>query len=89
MASVQPYPPERPTSRRVSRRQMVTSCSAVSMNDFRELGRLMREKTQKDGPPPLSLHIVMGPGTPERLGNVMKTLDARIIAPIEIIARAV
>ncbi|MEP0323094.1 class I SAM-dependent methyltransferase [Bauldia litoralis] len=55
----------------------------------RDLGRRMREKAAADGPPPLGLHTVMGPATPERLGNVMKTLEARIIAPIEIIARAV
>jgi hypothetical protein len=30
----------------------------------------------------------MGPATPERLGNVMKTLESGSIAPVEIIARA-
>ncbi len=55
----------------------------------RDLGRQMSERAAKDGPPPLSLHTLMGPATPERLGNVMKTLQARMIAPIEMIARAV
>ncbi len=55
----------------------------------RELGRQMREHVARDGPPPLGLHTIMGPATPERLGNVMKTLEARIIAPIQMIARAV
>ena len=55
----------------------------------RELGRQMSDRVARDGPPPLGLHTLMGPATPERLGNVMKTLQARIIAPIEIVARAV
>jgi ubiquinone/menaquinone biosynthesis C-methylase UbiE len=55
----------------------------------RELGRQMRDKAAKDGPPPLGLHTLMGPATPERLGNIMKTLEARIVSPVEIIARAV
>ncbi len=55
----------------------------------RDLGRQMSERAARDGPPPLSLHTLMGPATPERLGNVMKTLQARIIAPVEMIARAV
>ncbi len=64
--------------------------SETDRGDFvRDLGRGMREKAATDGPPPLSLHTVMGPATPERIANVMKTLEARTIAPIEIIARAV
>ncbi len=53
------------------------------------LGREMREKAEKHGAPPLGLHILMGPASQERLGNVMKTLQAGTIAPIEMIARAV
>lgn len=48
----------------------------------------MREKAARDGVPPLGPHIVMGPATPERLGNVMKALEQGIIAPVEIVARA-
>lgn len=63
--------------------------SEVDRGDLaRELAKKMREKTAKDGPPSLSLHTLMGSATPERLGNIMKTLEARIIAPIEIIARS-
>jgi hypothetical protein len=54
----------------------------------RALGKAMREKTAKDGPPPLGLHILMGPATPRTLQNVMSTLERGIIAPIELIARA-
>jgi ubiquinone/menaquinone biosynthesis C-methylase UbiE len=53
------------------------------------LGREMRDNAEKHGAPPLSLHVLMGPATQERLGNVMKTLQAGTIAPIEMIARAV
>lgn len=52
------------------------------------LGREMRENAAKHGAPPLGLHILMGPATPQRLGNVMGALQQGLIAPIEIIARA-
>jgi SAM-dependent methyltransferase len=53
-----------------------------------EHGRRMREKVEREGIPPLGLHILMGPATPERLGNVMAALHAGIIAPVQMIARA-
>lgn len=52
------------------------------------LGREMRENAVKHGAPPLGLHILMGPATPQRLGNVMGALQQGLIAPIEIIARS-
>lgn len=52
------------------------------------LAREMREKVAVHGAPPLGLHVLMGPASRERLGNVMATLERGIIAPIEIIARA-
>jgi ubiquinone/menaquinone biosynthesis C-methylase UbiE len=52
------------------------------------LGREMRESAAKHGAPPLGLHLLMGPATPQRLGNVMGALQQGLIAPIEIIARA-
>lgn len=61
--------------------------------DWREtalqLGRKMRERTAQHGPPPLGLHILMGPSTPQRVANVIGAVDRGVIAPIEIIARAV
>ena len=53
-----------------------------------KLGREMRENAASHGVPPLGLHILMGPATPERLGNVMSALERGTIAPVEIIARA-
>jgi SAM-dependent methyltransferase len=61
--------------------------------DWREtavqLGRKMRESTAQHGPPPLGLHILMGPSTPQRIANVIRALEHGVIAPIEIIARAI
>jgi len=58
--------------------------------DFaRQLGREMREHAARHGTPPLGLHILMGPEAPQRLGNVMRALEAGTIAPIEMVARAV
>ena len=54
-----------------------------------QLGRKMRERTAQHGPPPLGLHILMGPSTPQRIANVIGALDCGAIAPIEIIARAI
>ena len=63
--------------------------SEVDRGDMaRDLAQKMREKAATDGPPPLSLNTLMGSATPERVGNIMRTLNARIIAPVEIIARA-
>lgn len=52
------------------------------------LGREMREHAAIHGAPPLGLHVLMGPATPQRLGNVMGALQQGLITPIEIIARA-
>ena len=48
----------------------------------------MRENAAKHGAPLLGLHILMGPATPQRLGNVTGALQQGLIAPIEIVARA-
>ncbi|MEI5677787.1 MULTISPECIES: class I SAM-dependent methyltransferase [unclassified Mesorhizobium] len=51
------------------------------------LGREMRENAAKNGAPMLSLHTLMGPATPQRLGNVMTALADGTIAPIQMLAR--
>lgn len=48
----------------------------------------MQETRAKHGPPVLGLHVLMGPAAPERLGNVVEAVEKGIIAPIEIMARA-
>jgi SAM-dependent methyltransferase len=52
-----------------------------------ELGRAMRAQVAQHGVPPLGLHVIMGPASRERLGNVMTALERGSIAPIELIAR--
>lgn len=48
----------------------------------------MRETRETQGPPVLGLHILMGPEAPVRLAHVIDALEAGIIAPVEIVARA-
>lgn len=48
----------------------------------------MRAKTAQSGPSILGLHVVMGPAAKDRLKNVTAALEQGIIAPIEIICRA-
>jgi SAM-dependent methyltransferase len=52
-----------------------------------DLARKMREEQEIHGAPALGLHIIMGPATRERMGNVLRTLEQGTIAPIEIVAR--
>lgn len=52
-----------------------------------KLGHEMRDRAAKNGVPALGVHVIMGPATPQRLGNVMRALEQGIIAPVEIIAR--
>jgi ubiquinone/menaquinone biosynthesis C-methylase UbiE len=52
-----------------------------------ELGRAMRAEVALHGVPPLGLHVLMGPASRPRLGNVMSALEAGILAPVEIVAR--
>lgn len=54
-----------------------------------ELGRAMRARVAQHGVPPLGLHVLLGPASRERLGNVMTALERGSIAPIELIARRV
>ncbi|CAN5142585.1 class I SAM-dependent methyltransferase [soil metagenome] len=53
-----------------------------------ELAAQMREDVARNGAPPVSLSLLMGPSGRERLANVMSTLQAGTIAPVQIIARA-
>ena len=53
-----------------------------------ELSRKTQAKTAQHGAPPLGLHILMGLSTPQRIANVIGALEHGVIAPIEIVARA-
>jgi ubiquinone/menaquinone biosynthesis C-methylase UbiE len=54
-----------------------------------DAAREIREKAERDGPQPLGRETLAGPDWKERSANVMAALRDRIIAPIEILARAV
>jgi SAM-dependent methyltransferase len=49
----------------------------------------VRAATEKNGPPPLSRHILTGPEWKERSANIATALDRGLLVPYEIIARAV
>ncbi len=76
-------------------RRLLTSAGFKMENEdnWREyvldLAREMREKAEKSGVPPLNQQILLGPGFRERIANVMATLERGIIAPVQMIARAV
>jgi ubiquinone/menaquinone biosynthesis C-methylase UbiE len=74
--------------RQIEAAGFVIESEADRGDQVRTLARQMREKVETDGPSPLGPHTLMGPATPERLGNAVRTLEAHIIAPVEIIARA-
>ncbi len=42
-----------------------------------------------DAPPALGLHLIMGPDTPRRTAHLIALLEADILAPVELIARAI
>jgi hypothetical protein len=76
-------------------RRLLTSAGFKIENEdnWREfvltLAREMREKAEKSGIPPLNQQVLLGPTFRERIGNVMTTLERGIIAPVQMIARAV
>jgi len=49
----------------------------------------MRAKAETEGPPPVSLQILMGAVTQESLGNAIGAVQQRLIAPVEMIGRAI
>jgi hypothetical protein len=48
----------------------------------------MRERAARTGVPPLGLHVLIGPASRERMGNVMRALESGTIAPVQMMARA-
>jgi SAM-dependent methyltransferase len=59
-------------------------CGAFALKFY----RAMKAKAAAGGSPPaLSLHVIIGPTAPERLGNMIAMLEQGTIAPIEMICR--
>jgi ubiquinone/menaquinone biosynthesis C-methylase UbiE len=55
-----------------------------------EFFRQMRARAaQGGGPPPLGLHILMGTSAPQKVANMIDNLERGLIAPTEIISRAI
>jgi hypothetical protein len=54
-----------------------------------EFFRHMRARAaQQGGPPPLGLHILMSASAPQKVANMIDNLERGLIAPTEIICRA-
>jgi len=54
-----------------------------------EFFRRMRERAAASGgPPPLGLHLLMGPDAPRKVANMIELLSRGMIAPTEIVSRA-
>jgi SAM-dependent methyltransferase len=49
--------------------------------------RLRARMARAGGPPPLGLHLVMGPDAATKVGNMLANIEAGTIAPVEIVAR--
>lgn len=47
----------------------------------------MRARIAESGPPPLGLHIHMGPEAPRKVANMVANLERGIVAPVEMICR--
>jgi ubiquinone/menaquinone biosynthesis C-methylase UbiE len=59
--------------------------SAFGLKQFAE----MRARAEKEGPSPVGMQLLMGADMQERLGNAIGAVQRGLIAPIEMIARAV
>jgi hypothetical protein len=53
-----------------------------------QLAAELRERVEKHGPPPFGPQMLMGVGAPERLGNLMATVKAGTVGPVQLIARS-
>jgi ubiquinone/menaquinone biosynthesis C-methylase UbiE len=55
-----------------------------------EFFREMRARAaETGGPPPLGLHILMGASAPQKVANMIDNLERGLIAPTEIVSRAI
>lgn len=53
-----------------------------------EFFRTALANVRENGPPPLGLHLLMGPSTPVKFGNFLKAFETHQIEPVMIVARA-
>lgn len=64
----------------------ITAVTDRSEHAQAAFGQLAQAAAASGGPPPLGLHLVMGPTTPTKIGNLRAAIDAGILAPTEIIS---
>jgi ubiquinone/menaquinone biosynthesis C-methylase UbiE len=50
--------------------------------------QLRARTTQAGGPPPLGLHLLMGPTAPQKIANMIDNLERGVITPTEFVCRA-
>lgn len=46
----------------------------------------VRRAKESSGPPPLGLHLIIGPDTPGRLGNLRDAIVEGVLSPVELVA---
>lgn len=65
--------------------------AVITERDRRDLAlevfRRMRARIAESGPPPLGLHIHLGPEAPRKVANMIAGLERGIVAPVEMICR--
>ena len=49
--------------------------------------RLAADSSSSQGPPPLGLHLLMGPTAQTKVRNMIRNVADELVAPVEIIAR--
>ena len=80
---------EEATYRRLLERAGFTIEKTRNRRDFAlKFFRELRERFAGSGPPPLGLHILMGPAAQKKYGNMTRGVEDGIVAPVEIVARA-
>jgi ubiquinone/menaquinone biosynthesis C-methylase UbiE len=77
------------TYRRLLERASFAVETVRNRRDFaRKWLRDLRERNAGSGPPPLGLHILMGPAARHKAANMTRAIEDGIVAPVEIVARA-
>lgn len=66
----------------------------LEMHDRRDFAleffaKLRQRTVELGGPPPLGLHVIIGSATPDKIANMVAAISNGILAPVELICRAV
>lgn len=66
----------------------VVTAESDMAGDAIALFEKMRARLVEGGPPPLGLHILMGPGHPAKTANMIAALNDGLVEPVRMVARA-